>query len=127
VTDATSSTDGAASLPSGAPVSGRAIDFLFICVDGPESAARRRASLSAHQRYIESVIERVRLAGPLLRENGSTFGSLYLVSADSATAARQLLEDDPFYTAGVWVTVMMHGMVAAAGTLVGGVTWPTEN
>lgn len=127
MTAAASPTEGDSPRPSGPHVPVRSADFVLICIDGPDSAARRRTALAAHQRYIETVIERVRLAGPLLREDGTIFGSLYLVTAGSATAARQLVEDDPFYVAGVWAAVTMHGIVAAAGTLLGGVTWPTQD
>lgn len=117
-----------ASLPSDEPVvAGRAPDFVLICIDGPESAGRRRSALAAHQRYIEAMINRIRLAGPLLRDDGTVFGSLYIVTAGSAAAARRLVEDDPFYIAGVWAAITTHGIVAVAGALLGGVTWPTPD
>lgn len=104
----------------------RSVDFVFVCTDGKDSAGRRRSALPAHQRYIESVIARVRIAGPLLGEEGTTIGSLYIVAADSVAAAWRLIHDDPFHAAGVWETVTMQRMVGAAGTLLGGVTWPRQ-
>lgn len=104
----------------------RSIDFVFVCMDGADSAGRRRNALPAHLRYIESVITRVRIAGPLLGEDGTTIGSLYIIEADSPEAARELLRGDPFHVAGVWQTVTMQRMTGAAGTLLGGVTWSRQ-
>jgi uncharacterized protein YciI len=101
----------------------RSIDFVFVCTDGVDSADRRREALPAHLRYIEAVIARVRLAGPLLGENGANIGSLYIIEADSPEAAWQVLRGDPFHAAGIWQTITMLRMTGAAGTLLGGVTW----
>lgn len=101
-------------------------EFVFFCSDAQGAADRRRRALPAHRRYIESVIERVRLAGPLLGDDGNIVGSLYIVAAGSAAAAWQLIHEDPFHAGEIWESVTMRRVVGAAGTLLGGVSWPRQ-
>lgn len=97
--------------------------YLLVCVDAPGSEVPRESHLDAHLRHIETHIERISLAGP--RTDGTTpiDGSILVIRAESADAARALIESDPYFNAGVWARIDVHPFRAVCGTLVGGTTW----
>lgn len=98
--------------------------FVFVCYDGPEAASRRSAAIAAHARYMEAVWREVLVAGPLLDpDSGEVVGSLYVISAADADAARCLLEADPFHAAGIWRESRLLGYTPALGTWIGGRIW----
>ncbi len=104
-------------------VSGLPSCFTFLCLDGADGTARRSAAIDAHLRFIESVWQRILVAGPLYDPGSKLVGSLYVVAAPDATSARALLEADPFFTAGVWEEIRLFSYTPAAGTWTGGRIW----
>jgi uncharacterized protein YciI len=101
-----------------------ATHVAVICHDGPDAAARRKAASPAHMQYVESILDRLLLAGPLFDDPGATMiGSLYVFKTDSLPEARRLLEADPYYQAGFWKTVEFRPTLPAAGDCVGGRIW----
>jgi uncharacterized protein YciI len=102
----------------------QATHFAVICHDGPDATQRRKAATPAHMLYVESIMERLLLAGPLYDAQGATMiGSLYVFKTASESAARRLLEADPYYQAGFWHTVEFRPTLPAAGDCVGGKIW----
>ena len=100
--------------------------FAIVLTDGPDAPRLRAEHLSAHLDYVAGVMPQVRVAGPLYDTPGGTPSmSLYVVEADDATAAEAFLAGDPYFVAGVWREVSIRAFKAAAGTWVGGATWPT--
>lgn len=94
--------------------------FAFLCLDGPDGAARRSAALVAHLRFIETVWRKVLVAGPLYDPGSKIVGSLYVIAAQDATSAQALLEADPFFTSGVWSETRLFSYTPALGTWTGG-------
>lgn len=97
--------------------------FAIICWDAPDSAAARASARDAHSARIESIIDRLSIAGPLKDASGAFTGSLVIVKADDEAGARAILEADPYFTAGVWARFEISEFVPAAGEWIGGKIW----
>lgn len=83
--------------------------YVMICEDRPDSLELRMATRSAHLAFIDTVLEQVRLAGPLLSDDGERMlGSLFIIEADSLEAARALNARDPYLQAGLFGKVTIR-------------------
>ncbi|MFN3945121.1 MAG: YciI family protein [Allosphingosinicella sp.] len=97
--------------------------FAAWCRDAPGSGVPRRERLAAHLAYVETIMDRILLAGPLKDASGAVIGSLLVYDAATAEEARALLEGDPYHVAGVWAETRIETFLPVAGTLVGGRNW----
>lgn len=97
--------------------------FSIMAWDGPEGESARGRTTLAHLAHVESVMDRIAIAGPLKTETGGNAGSLFIVKADNAPEAEALLKSDPYFEAGVWNRWEIRPFIAAAGEWVGGKTW----
>ena len=98
--------------------------WLVLCRDIPNSAHLRRRHLAQHLAYIESVMDRVSVAGPLSANLAGSFsGSCFIYRASDLEDAEALLHNDPYYQAGLYETVEIHAFRPAAGVWIGGATW----
>ena len=94
------------------------------CLDRPDSQAARKAAAQAHLRYVETILDRIALAGPLFSDDGRQMtGSFYVFRTAELDEARRWLEADPYFAAGFWGTVEYRPFLPAAGTFVGGRIW----
>ncbi|GGI87142.1 hypothetical protein GCM10007973_24460 [Polymorphobacter multimanifer] len=76
--------------------------FAIHCIDKPDSAELRAATRPAHLAYINTMLERVLVAGPLLRPDGRAMGSLLIMEFDDRDAAITFSTDDPYHQAGLF-------------------------
>lgn len=100
--------------------------YLAICRDDQDrdTGDLRRAERDAHFAYIESILDRLLVAGPLPEAgSGSHTASLFVYAVDSEGEARALLEADPFFRAGIYGEVELKPFMPAAGGWIGGTTW----
>jgi uncharacterized protein YciI len=97
--------------------------FSAYCLDAPAAEQLRREHLAAHLAHVETVMDRLLLAGPLKQPDGAVLGSLIVIRAETEAEARALLESDPYHRAGIWQTIRIERFVPVAGTLVGGRNW----
>ena len=80
--------------------------FALICTDKPDSLAVRLENRPAHMAYLKGLGDALKFAGPFLKEDGKTMcGSLVVIEAESADAAREIAGGDPFAKAGLFATV----------------------
>ena len=94
------------------------------CRDRPDSQDARKAAAQDHLRYVEGILDRIALAGPLFSDDGSQMnGSFYVFRTSSLAEARRWLEADPYFAAGFWASVEFRPFLPAAGTFVGGTIW----
>lgn len=102
--------------------------FLVLCYDADGSAAIRKRDLDAHLEYVEKHTDQYLVAGPL-REPGEKplVGSFFLVAADSATAAMEIISSDPYVKSGMYRDIIVKSAVPAAGRLMGGVIWESAD
>lgn len=97
--------------------------FAIHLIDRPDSAEPRAASLKDHLEFVEANLSRIQVAGPLRDADGQTRGSLYVLNAADQSDAMALLQADPYFTAGVWETPVIHEFLGVAGDWVGGKNW----
>lgn len=101
--------------------------ILCLCRDVPASDPLRAAHRDDHFRYIESIMDRVLVAGPLAERPDSGWrGSAFLYDTDDRETARELLHNDPYFRAGIYAHVDMQPFLPAAGRWIGGGIWQQE-
>jgi hypothetical protein len=97
---------------------------VIVCHDKPGSQPARKAAAQEHLRYVESVIDRIAVAGPLFSDDGERMiGSIYVFKTTSLEEARELLERDPYFKAAFWERIEFRPFLPAAGEFVGGTSW----
>ncbi len=79
--------------------------FAIHCIDKPASGGLRTATRSAHLAHLDTVGDRLLVAGPLLDDEGSPIGSLLIIDFDDRKAAIQFAADDPYALAGLFASV----------------------
>ena len=80
--------------------------YALICTDKANSSAVRAEARPRHLAYIEANKERVKIAGPFTSDDGQTMlGSLIIVEAADAAAARTFAANDPYAQAGLFSNV----------------------
>lgn len=70
------------------------------CEDKPDSLALRQETRPSHVEYLGG--HDIRLAGPLLDENGEMCGSAIFLEAPDRAAAERFVADDPYTQAGLF-------------------------
>jgi hypothetical protein len=80
--------------------------YALICTDKPDSLAIRKAKRPEHVEYLQSLGNRLVLAGPFTEPDGETMnGSLVVIDAASLDAARNIAAGDPFAKVGLFASV----------------------
>lgn len=97
--------------------------FVVVAYDKPGAEALRKAARPAHFAYIETILDRIAVAGPMRDADGHFLGSILIYDAEDVAAARALLEGDPYHQAGIWERADVVPFTAAAGTWIGGKSW----
>jgi len=83
--------------------------YVLFCEDKPDSEALRLANREAHLAYVGDHPLTVKLAGPMLSDDGEhMLGSMFIIEADSVADVRALNADDPYTLAGLFETVAVH-------------------
>jgi uncharacterized protein YciI len=93
------------------------------CRDAVGSAAPRERALAAHFAYVETILDRILVAGPLKDDGGALVGSLLILATEDEAEARQIIETDPYFAAGVWAEIRYDLFIPAAGRWLGGTIW----
>ena len=82
---------------------------LMICEDKPDSLELRTATRAAHLAYIDTVRDQVRLAGPMLSDDGTRMlGSVFLIEVEHLDEARAFHARDPYAEAGLFGSVTIR-------------------
>jgi uncharacterized protein len=83
--------------------------YLLFCEDKPDSQPLRMATREAHLRFVAERSAMIRIAGPMLSDDGERMlGSLFIIEAADARAVRALHESDPYTLAGLWAKVLIR-------------------
>ena len=83
--------------------------FCLHCLDKKDGGALRAKARPAHLEWAVGLGDAVRMAGPLLADDGETMvGSVFLVQADSLAAAKAVSAQDPYTQAGVFGEVRIN-------------------
>ena len=81
--------------------------FAIVCEDKADHEALRKETRADHLAYIGDFD--VRLAGPMLSDDGDTMiGSIILLEADDLAAAQDFAASDPYKLAGLFAKVTIR-------------------
>lgn len=99
--------------------------YIAWCKDrsGDEPGRLRKKLAAAHFAHIETIMDKIRVAGPVRDENGDTIGSMLIFNAESKAEARALLDRDPYAGADIWESIEIRPFLPAAGEWIGGKIW----
>ena len=97
--------------------------FSIFAWDAPNSIEPRASAQSDHFAHVETMMEKIAIAGPLKDSKGSSIGSLFVLKAETLDEAEAILRSDPYFKAGVWERWEIHPFVPAAGEWIGGKIW----
>lgn len=83
--------------------------YIVALRDIKENVDIRARLLDAHMEHIGNFLDRIKLGGPLLRDEGEgVAGGMLIVEAESARDVRDMVEADPYYQAGLWDEVRIQ-------------------
>jgi uncharacterized protein YciI len=78
------------------------LQYALVAYDKPNALQRRLDVRPDHLKHLESLGDKLVLAGPFLDEQGNMVGSIVVVEADSLAEAEAALRSDPFVLNGVF-------------------------
>ena len=79
--------------------------FAIHCIDKPFQRELRAATRPEHLAYLETALDRILVAGPLLDDEGNPIGSMLLMEFPDRRAAVSFAADDPYARAGLFASV----------------------
>lgn len=82
--------------------------FIVHCLDKPEALQTRLAHYDGHKAYLENSPVKIVVSGPLLADDETPIGSLFVVEASSKAEVVEFNENDPFKQSGVWGIVNIY-------------------
>jgi len=91
--------------------------YALVCLDKPDALQVRLGAREAHLAYVRERIETVKLAGPLLSDDGEMAGSLIILDVADRAAAEAFNAGDPYTLAGLWQSVTVKAFKASIGQL----------
>ncbi|HEX2654533.1 MAG TPA: YciI family protein [Xanthobacteraceae bacterium] len=89
--------------------------FVIQALDRPDGTAKRQPVYAAHRAHLDTAADygvTLVMSGPLVADDGTTpIGSMFVVEAEDRAAAEAFNKADPFYAAGIWGPVSIHGFI----------------
>jgi uncharacterized protein YciI len=82
--------------------------FAIIAEDKPDGVAHRMAVRPTHLKHLETIADRVVLAGPFLDAQGKPCGSLLVIEAADQAEAEAIAARDPYVTEGVFESYQLR-------------------
>lgn len=80
--------------------------FHVMALDKPGALDLRLENRAAHLEWAKAAGDTVRMAGPLLSDDGESFiGSVFLIEAENEEALKAFQAEDPYVKAGLFQTV----------------------
>ncbi len=79
--------------------------FAIHCIDKPLQQDLRAATRPTHLAYIESALDQIVVAGPLLDDEGAPIGSMLLMEFPDRRSAVSFAADDPYAKAGLFASI----------------------
>tara|TARA_R110002096_G_scaffold168117_12_gene338629 strand:- start:1074 stop:1367 length:294 start_codon:yes stop_codon:yes gene_type:complete len=91
--------------------------FVIHARDKAGSSSVRAENRDAHITFLRDAGDRLKLAGPLLDDDGSMCGSLLVYEAGDRIAVERWLDADPYGQAGLFETVSISGFKPVLGSM----------
>lgn len=84
------------------------MQFILECHDKQGALDLRLATRSAHLAYLDTQLDKILIAGPILGDDGKPVGSLLIVDFPDAAAVQAFADADPYTKAGLFATVTIR-------------------
>ncbi len=98
--------------------------YFCFCKDHSGSLELRAKHTPAHLAYIETILDKIAVAGPLIETESDNYNaSCFIFQTDSEEEALKLLHNDPYFKAGIYAKVHGQQILPAAGSWIGGKIW----
>jgi uncharacterized protein YciI len=82
--------------------------FTIVCLDKPGHVDLRMKTRPEHLAWIETAAPPALFIGPMIAEDGSMVGSLYVAEFADLAAAKAFQKGDPYEKAGLFERVLIH-------------------
>ena len=79
--------------------------FALLCTDKPNSVELRMSVRPDHLKYLESLGDALKAAGPFTTDEGAPTGTLAIIEAADRAAAQAIAANDPYAKAGLFASV----------------------
>ena len=79
--------------------------FALVAFDQPNHVAKRLELRPEHLKFLESLGDGLKLAGPYLNDKDEGIGTIVLLEAANLEEARATFARDPYYQAGLFDTL----------------------
>ena len=90
--------------------------FIIHAIDKPGHVAIRMANRPAHLEWTRGFADRIRVAGPMLAEDGETLaGSCFIMEGASVEEIEMLFASDPYMKADLFETISIKPFRALIG------------
>lgn len=91
--------------------------FVMTCIDHKNALDRRMAARPAHLAYIAGHRDKLKVAGPLLDDDGGMAGSLFILEAEDRAAVEAFSAADPYRLANLFETIDIRAFRVTVGAL----------
>ncbi|MDY6948469.1 MAG: YciI family protein [Pseudomonadota bacterium] len=83
--------------------------YVAVLITRPEKASLRETFKPAHDAYWDTRMDKIRLAGPMLSDDGSTrIGQIIILNVADRAAASDIVMNDPFVTNGLFGDITIN-------------------
>ena len=83
--------------------------FIAILKSRPDTLEIRTRLKSAHDKYWDGFMPILRLAGPVLDEDGEKrIGQILILDVEDRASAEDIVTNDPFYSAGLFTDLVIN-------------------
>ena len=90
--------------------------YICYCVDKPGALDVRLANRDEHLVYAAGFAETLKIAGPMLNDDGSMAGSMLIFDVESKAEVEAFAADDPYGKAGLFERVDIRAFKQSLGT-----------
>jgi hypothetical protein len=91
--------------------------FVLTCIDHANGLERRMTVRPAHLAYVDENRAKLKIAGPLLDDDGQMIGSLFIMEADGRSEVEAFSAADPYRLNDVFETVDIRALRVTVGAL----------
>lgn len=85
--------------------------WAVYCKDKANTAETRKTFMDVHRTYLAGQEPKIFFSGPLQSDDAtSAHGSLYVLNVKDRAAAQAFVDNEPFYKAGVFESVLISRM-----------------
>ncbi len=91
--------------------------FVMTCIDHKDALDRRMGARPAHLDYVKVNLAMLKVAGPLLDDDGQMAGSFFIIEAENKAAVEAFNAADPYVLANVFQSVDIRAIKITVGAL----------